>query len=86
MKNFETIELSVKNNAFTQKISPFQFQRIAFWVDTLNNRITLVSLVSSLEPGAVKSHSPNYIQMSGKNIEPADRWGITSGVVICLMK
>ena len=24
--------------------------------------------------GAVKSHPPNYFQMSGKNIEPGDRW------------
>ena len=39
-----------------------------------------------LREGAVKSHPPNYFQMSGKNIEPADRWGMTSGVVRCLMK
>ena len=35
MKNFDTIVISVKNNAFTQKISPFQFQGIAFDISKL---------------------------------------------------
>ena len=48
--------------------------------------LTIFDIMTLKFLGAVKSHPPNYFQMSGKNIEPADRSGMTSGVVRCLMK